>query len=513
MLDLDPQARNALSLPFRLPNEILSEIFQFTCAASELTDRSDVLRYVSQVCHRWRHVALACGQLWTQADYQFDHPEWIREQLHRSANIPVIVKAHFPMHSNRGIQNLHLALEVAAIHTLDVQAPPEILDQVLAGLDGHSLQVLSLFIPWSKMPEDAPYPGPAFQLTAPRLRTLALSNFVVSWDAPIFKNLTHLHLHLQSSAFAPSMTQILGMLICSPLLSELILLHAIESSARLPGPESVSVVSLTRLSSFVFDDDILNHIFLLQHLDIPAHCNLSLKVDNKTKKLSLLSEMGHAISQLSSSTAEINKLSVEAGPWNVMVRGYAINPATPLIQITLRCPAIFSEPESASVAGTLLCSLPLVATSALDLIFHDSQFAAVPLETWRMCFKNLEALQSLQVKPSTPRNLLSALAASEDGSVLLPRLQRLEIHHPDVGPTRPRSSNYKLGGHSGNWWHGIEVTEVTFFDVLLTCLSSRRRSKAESLSLSIARCPPCPGHLESLKALVKDVSWESPPIL
>lgn len=495
------QNDHSISLSSRLPNEILAEIFQVACQPSDSSGRSTLLRVVSQICHRWRHVALGYGQLWTQADYQLDHPEWFREQLRRSANVPVIVKAHFPMPSNRGMQNLRLALEEAAIHTLDIQAPPEILDRVFSNLDGLSLRTLTLFIPWSKMPNDIPYPGPTFQLNAPLLRTLALSNFVVSWDAPIFNNLTHLRLHLQDSAFAPSMTQILGMLACSPLLTELILLHAIETSTRLPCPESVSVVPLTRLMSLLLDDDILNHIFLLRHIDIPIHCSLSLKVENRTKKMSLITEIGHSISRVSLSTREIDKLVVELDPWSVVVRGYiAAKPANPVIQVTLRHRGTFAEAESASVACTMLCSLPLAATTALELAFRDPHSAAVPAETWRMCLQTLGAFKSLQIKPTTPRSILSALTVSAgDGYLLLPRLQSFEVHQPDLGPARP-----KVGaGHLGNWWQGVQP-EVTFIDILLTCLKSHQQSQAQITSL---RLPPCPEKLDCLKAVAKNISW------
>ncbi|KAJ6591630.1 hypothetical protein DFH09DRAFT_1137558 [Mycena vulgaris] len=488
-----------------LPNELLAEIFKVACVTSNL--RSTTLKAVSHVCHRWRHVALACGELWTQADYEHDHPEWVNAQLRRCANMPIVVKAHFPMRSNRGLQNLRSALSDAAIHTLDIQAPPEILDQVWEKLDACSLQTLSLFIPWSQVPPNIAYPGSTFHIHTPHLRTLALSNFVVPWDATLFTNLTHLRLHLQDQTFAPSMAQILGMLSSSPMLIELILLHTIESSSRLPSPESVGLVPLPHVTTFLLDDDILNHIFLLRHLDIPEHCSMSLKVDHRTKKLGLITEMGHCISR---SLSQLDKLCVEAEPSGVTTRGYrASNPGNPRIQLTLRYSGGPSEPDSGSVAGTMLCSLPLIATTALELVLRDPHSSAIPVETWRICLQNLGAVETLQVKPTTPRNLLSALAASEDGLVLLPRLRCVEIHHPDFGSTRSLGTDRRRrAGHLGNWWQKIEVAEVTFFDSLLKCLKSRERLQAKISSLRFHRCPEFPDQqLDSLKSVVADVSW------
>ncbi|KAJ7115909.1 hypothetical protein C8R44DRAFT_880314 [Mycena epipterygia] len=479
------QTRNTVCLAFcfNLPNEILAEIFKLVCTTSNA--RSTILKSVSHVCHLWRHVALGCGELWTHADYQYDHPEWVKAQLRRSANIPVVVQAHFPMQSSRGIQNLRLALKESAIHMLDIQAPPKILDEVWQKLDASSIRTLSLFIPYLDMPKSVPYPGPAFQLNAPQLKTLALSNFIVSWDGALFNNLTHLRLTLQSPAFAPSMNQILAMLASSPMLTELILLHAIENPSHLPS-NSVAVVPLARVTTFLLHDDILNHIFLLRHIDIPAHCSLSLKVEHRSGNLALLTEMGRSIPRTALSPKELAKLYVEVEPSGVTVRGYT------------------ATKESVSVAGTLLCSLPLIATTALELTLRNPHAAVIPVARWKMCLQNLVAIESLKVTPTTPCTLFSALTVSTDGPVLLPLLQRLEIHHPDSDTNERR----KPADHRGNWWERTEVAETTFFDKLLTFLTSRQQSKAEIRSLRIARCPPCSvQHLGPLKLLVKDVTW------
>ncbi|KAJ7720583.1 hypothetical protein DFH07DRAFT_972538 [Mycena maculata] len=206
------------------------------------------------------------------------------------------------------------------------------------------------------MPDDTPYPGPAFVLNAPHLRTLALSNFVFPWDSSIFNNLTH----LRDSAFAPSMTEMLGMLTCSPMLTEVVLIHAVAN--RLPCPESASVVPLTRLTILLLDDHILTPIFLLHHIDVLVHFSLSLKVGNRTKKMSLVTELDSRLHGCLFPD-ELTTLSVEADPWNVAVYGStAASPANPL-QATLRYSETFAEGGFATVVGTILVSLPLVAVT------------------------------------------------------------------------------------------------------------------------------------------------------
>lgn len=487
------QNSDALSLPA----EILAEIFKLARAAP---------RIESQVCRLWRHVALGSPQLWTDAiDYEHDHPGFTREQLRRSANMPVLVKAHFPMHSNRGIQNLHLVLKESAVHTLDFQGPPEILDQVWQNLDATSLKTLSLFVPWDQMFQTTPYPGPSFELNAPLLRTLSLSNFV-AWDAPIFNNLTHLRLHLQDPTFAPSITQILEMVASSPMLTELNLLHAIENSSRLPGHESIGVVPLPHLAAFLLDDDILNHIFLLRHIEIPAHCARTLKVEHRGQDA--LAELSRLISA-PLPLGELTKLVLEGDPSRVTARGYtATTPSSPLIQITLRCAGGYSATETASVAGTLTGSLPLAAATSLELIFRDPRSVTILVEAWETCLQNLDAVEYLQVKPTTPPNLLAALGEPRNGAPvpLLPRLQRFEVHHPDPSPA---SSSHESARPKpvGSWWQKIEIAEVTFLDTLLMCLESRQQLGVKLSSLRITRCVQCSAqNMQRFTSVVNDVS-------
>ncbi|KAJ6581441.1 hypothetical protein B0H19DRAFT_506745 [Mycena capillaripes] len=473
-----------------------------------LCTRPYTLKSLSHVCRIWRRVALGSPRLFTDAiDYAHDHPDFVQELLCRSANVPVVIKAQFPMQSTRGMQNIHLALTESAIDTLDIQGSPEILDQVLRNLDAAFLQTLSLFVPWAQMPKSTPYPGPSFQLNAPRLRTLSLSNFVVSWDATIFSNLTHLRLHLQDQTFAPSMVQILGMLTSSPMLKELNLLHAIEISSRLPSHESLGVVLLCHLTALLLDDEILNHIFLLRHIEIPLHCTLSLKVEHRATH-TLIAELGRPIS-ISLPLGELDKIYLEGEPSEVIVRGYtAASPANPLVHITLRCPERYSR-EAGKTAATMLSSLLLIATTSLEFVFRDPYSTVIPVETWQMCLQNVGAVKSLVIKPAAPRNLLSALSVTVDDGVLLPRLERLEIHRTE--PSRAPSNEpdrRKPAGPLGNWWQKIEVTEVTFFDTLLVCLQRRQQLGVEISSLRINRSAPCSEQqMRSLKPTVKDVSW------
>ncbi|KAF8216437.1 hypothetical protein K438DRAFT_1797199 [Mycena galopus ATCC 62051] len=485
-----------------LPTEILAIIFQLACATPKIQ---------SHVCHLWRRVALGSPQLWTDAiDYEHDHPDFVKEQLRRSANMSVALKARFPMHSNRGMKNLHLALkESAGIHTLDIEGPPEILDQVLQNLDATFVRTLSLFVPWEQMPKAIPYPGPSFQLNAPRLRTLSLSNFVIPWDATVFNSLTHLRLHLQDATFAPSMTQILAMLASSPMLTELNLLHAIETSSRLHEHEPIGVVPLPHLAVFLLDDDILNHIFVLRHIEVPADCTFTLKVEHRVQNT--LTELGRSVS-VHLPLGKLTKLDVEGDPSRVAIRGYpATSPSNALIQIILRCPGGYSEMGTVSVAATLLGPLPLAATTTLELAFSDPHSATIPVEAWQMCLRNLEAVESLQVKLATPCNLLSALSEQEDGApVLLPRLQRFEVHHPDPSSDSGHRSapRHCTGQHLGSWWQKIEVAQVTFLDTLLMCLKVRQHLGIELDTLRIVRCAQWSAHeKQKFDSVAKNVSW------
>ncbi|KAJ7281600.1 hypothetical protein C8J57DRAFT_1298113, partial [Mycena rebaudengoi] len=442
-----------LSYSHRLPSEILAEIFKI-CAVSKpsLFHRSTVLKTISHVCHLWRRIVVGCCELWTEANYEHDHFEWLREQLRQHS---------FCTESNhRGIRNLRLALEHSPIHTLDLQASPEILDQVWPNLDSASLKSLSLFIPSTQISRI--YPGPKFQLNAPQLQRLALSNFMVPWDASIFSDLTHLHLHLQGRpACAPSMIQILDILVSSPMLEELCLLHTIECSTRLPGPESVNTV-------------------------------------HPTMKLPLVSEMAHSISKKCLSTrkwVDYVRVEVEQSCVNILAFD-AANPDYRPIHVRLRWPGRCSRTMEHSLAAVV------------------SAFVNIPTPTdgllrksWERCLQNMEAVQVLKVR-NTPHDLVQALSPSADGLVLFPRLKILEIHQIDFDPYLQPGRKLPHA-HLGNWWQKPAPTTPTFIGALVGCLRSRQQSSVGIDSLLIARCPNYNGQqLGLLKQVVKEVLWQ-----
>ncbi|KAK7030662.1 hypothetical protein R3P38DRAFT_2929785 [Favolaschia claudopus] len=386
------------------------------------------------------------------------------------------------MNYHRGIQNLHLALTTSAVHTLDIQGPPKMFDEIWPNLDASVLQNLSLFIPWARMPQNTPYPGPDFELRAPQLRSVSLSNFVVSWDATILTNLTRLRLHLSTSQFAPSMSQILEMLSCSPKLLELNLIHVIEASSRLPSSESVAVVALSHLAAFVLDEDIRNTVFLLRHLVVPAACALTLKVFHRTQ---------HELSDLGSSicaSPPMVRLCVEGEPTSIVIRGYTESgSASPHRQIALRTGGGYSAKEIASIAGTFLESSTLSTATTLELIFPNPHSAAIPVEGWQLFLESFEAVKSFVVKPTTPHNLLMAL--SQSAQILLPRLRNLELQRLDSCAKCLVDSGKSAGTRLGSWWQKIEVIDVAetaVLEALLICLQTRQLlgSKIHSLRIT-----------------------------
>jgi hypothetical protein len=178
------------------------------------------------------------------------------------------------------------------------------------------------------------------------------------------------------------------------------------------------LVSLHHVASFLLDDDILNHIFLLRRIDLATNCCLSLKVEHQANKPASITEMGHCISR-SLLLGGLERVAVELEQSAVTGRGHSTARSAPHIQVNLRYPGRLNQ---ASVAHTLLSSLPFLATTALELVFRDPHAEAIPVEAWRMCLQNFGAVESLHVRPTTPRNLLSALVVTCD-PVLFPRLQ------------------------------------------------------------------------------------------
>ncbi|KAJ3506810.1 hypothetical protein NMY22_g17129 [Coprinellus aureogranulatus] len=195
---------NSLSLPNRIPPEILSKIFLIVASYSKYKDEDDDdynedLKWirVMHVCRYWRETALNCVALWSQLS--FVNPEFTEFMIDKSRNAPLSIECGW--HS--GAAKFQDVLCKALSRTIQLRRvtlaccgdsdrlnlPP-----LLALLSGPLPILEDIAI---SMMEDGPVVLPARFLdgTAPNLKSLKLYNITVgSWtDLPLRSTLTRLH--------------------------------------------------------------------------------------------------------------------------------------------------------------------------------------------------------------------------------------------------------------------------------------------------------------------------------
>ncbi|KAK1223090.1 hypothetical protein PQX77_014018, partial [Marasmius sp. AFHP31] len=88
------QRSSSLATIFNLPNELLLEVFAY-CAAHRPDPPSSAPPWIgfSQVCQRWRSIALSAPTLWSEPDLRI--PDMGELMLKRSQNAPLdIVWSH-----------------------------------------------------------------------------------------------------------------------------------------------------------------------------------------------------------------------------------------------------------------------------------------------------------------------------------------------------------------------------------------------------------------------------------
>ncbi|EIW61793.1 uncharacterized protein TRAVEDRAFT_44613 [Trametes versicolor FP-101664 SS1] len=351
------RAFNALSLPAKLPPEILSEIFlthavrvQQAHLDSILSDRDFAAKvrsyykwiYVAHVCRHWREVALSCAEFkafavfesWTVPDYKlFDSdlklwgPYPLTVVYHQNDWFtPRCPRCRDPRHVSsialdrmRGLlarRIKHLAIIIESdFGTLDLwkrlaRRPAESLETLRIGLRGEA---------WTYHTADRAsmltIPDELFASSTPRLRSLSTSYVSFSWTNTLLcPSLQHLEVTAHPG-YSPStdFAEFISALTTLPLLESLVL-----DSLPDMGPSIDAVAHLPRLRLLQVTSVMDRVTFLLSHLRLPPSTSVSMTLD---------------IHQVNTPTAfgtfaqEVSKLFKETPPhtmsWSIPDTGYA----------------------------------------------------------------------------------------------------------------------------------------------------------------------------------------------
>ncbi|KAI0919533.1 hypothetical protein AcV5_001576 [Taiwanofungus camphoratus] len=271
--------QNSIAPVNALPDEILADIFGrvhdgWVYRTTSLSLWSDSYVFerppchaLSQVCRRWRAVAVTAQKLWSVLCSHLK-PRLLRYFLERSgyAMLDIYWRGNCP----KALSIAPYRDRVLSLHSSRPVFPEKDPDSLLT-LSMPNLEILSF--------EDqrSHKPFTAFNHQFPKLRHLYLRGALITWTSTIYSCLVSLELYDISESVCehaiPSMDVFLDVLNACPSLE---LLKIRESGPSLPRgtagyPTPTRIVSLSKLRELHLEHSTNNVAYLLAHLAIPAH--------------------------------------------------------------------------------------------------------------------------------------------------------------------------------------------------------------------------------------------------
>ena len=270
----------------RLVDDILAYIFFLNATAPDPDDLEHATTVASsQVCKRWRSIALHCRMIWCPIiDYSRHSLKWIETLLDRS-------------HPS----SLDFGSRIKTVHLLDRRAMPgPVLELVFNHIDRlriFNLRVLASFwelvcsrflrLPAPKLEfvnviidsnstQQFKAAPPLFGNHAPNLQNLQLRGCTIDFTSPILTRLTELYI-ADPTAF-PTVLDWLNILGGMPSLRWLTLVGAISRSAMTN--ITYPIIHLAALEMLSVDDEFQKSVTLVEHLMVPPRCGLRLRCDD-----------------------------------------------------------------------------------------------------------------------------------------------------------------------------------------------------------------------------------------
>ncbi|KAG6915796.1 hypothetical protein DXG01_009797 [Tephrocybe rancida] len=284
------ERHNALTVTCRIPSEVLAAIFSQvveSVKSDDYFDASDIawIPKVSHVCSHWREVALSASNLWT--NIPIGYPSWATEMIQRSKAAPLTIPYQNPLYFNPAnnlsprfhtfLKNI-LSSHMSRIKNLTLQRlyrpsepviAQERLTELLALLEQPAplLERLKVVRPLQSNailePEMNRLPD-GMAARSPWLTHLYLEGCGIGWDAPGFGYLRSLTITRLPENSRPSVTQLLQLLLQSPLLESLSM--DIKQASRRMLPSQTSTVNLNLLDDITIGGDLPSCVYLFNHL-------------------------------------------------------------------------------------------------------------------------------------------------------------------------------------------------------------------------------------------------------
>ena len=265
----------------RLVDDILECIFLLNATTSPTEHATTVAS--SQVCTRWRSIALNCHTIWGLIiDYPRHSLKWIETLLDRSNPSSLdfgsrINSVYLGDGPDGGERVLELVFNhIIRLRTFNLQVPFftwELVRSRFFQLPAPNIE----FVHVSFLGIAGHLTHPLFDNNAPKLRKLGLLRCSVDFTSPVLTPLTELYVHTARRKNTVSVLDWLNILGGMPSLRWVTLVNAISSA---PANDVCPVIHLGALDMLSIDGPFHECVTLVNHLIMPPRCGLRLRCDH-----------------------------------------------------------------------------------------------------------------------------------------------------------------------------------------------------------------------------------------
>ena len=276
-----------------LVDDILTYIFLLNATGAAphlLSPEHETTVASSQVCRRWRSVALQCPRIWGSIIDYSRHPlKWIETLLDRSHPSPLDFGNRIFFVNLRDSYGRVGVLELVFNHIdrlrifnlMDTVSSWELVSTRFLQLPAPNLEFVRVIIdpPVTDLTDIQvrQLTHPLFEHHAPNLQNLQLHRCMVDFTSPILTALTELYVHDIAKANAiPTVLDWLNILGGMPSLRWVTLTSAI-SSATTNDISSYPIIHLAALNMLSVEGTVQDTLSLVEHLIAPPRCGLRLR--------------------------------------------------------------------------------------------------------------------------------------------------------------------------------------------------------------------------------------------
>jgi len=403
---------NELAPISTLPSELLERIFDSCVCWIYWFRKPDHCLAWTQVCTRWRRVALDSPRLWRYID--ISHSHFAAEFLVRSRSAPICIVSHSAerffidsFHPHRG-----------RLRSIDVILRFNDMQEFLSSVGPELPNLTSLYLALLPCSRNILY-----DVRIPSVRQLALDGVAVPWD--FCSDLTHLSLRRLGEGFSPSVYQLGSILERSPQLECLQVENIFAAvSDRVPD----FIVALPRLHKLTLFSQPPQFIsYLLAGISIPSSAKLQLTCPSFDQISASIPRCTEHIQNLDTST-DVTILRLRR--WSVQLLRQTSSPwsedlSDTSLSITflspLPTPLFHSLRHSFDLSRLTGVELDAGVLGDVSMSTMEDLFAAMPcITTLRVALTELGMLLALLGKP----------VSSAPGGMLCPSLNRLSFSRP-----------------------------------------------------------------------------------